>query len=283
MKKQSILEWKIWPWLLVAGGVMIVAAVLFYYLAMNIKEPYPLYWNRWYHCAAINTWGLFAVASLLSGIAIYSFVCSLKHPDLRFIEVFDRIFRSYWVYYILFMLLMVVVSSVYNRIYCQLKDYHGVYFKDFLWDDIMSGVIMAPIKEEAMYRLLPFLVAVIPMAVVKSKRWRIVLGCIFGLMIFCVQMQFGYIHVGFFEVHDAKDIQEVHDMIRIHLFIQGVLGIVCAFTFGMVLYQVVKEIMLRQQHPNKFKAVLPAIPLAYLASCLVQGLYNLQIVLLSQH
>ncbi len=166
---------------------------------------------------------------------------------------------------------MVVVSGVYGSIICQLKDYYAVFFKSALWRDIMSKVFMAPIKEEAIYRLLPFLIAVIPMALVKSKRWRIVLGCFFGLMILCVQMQFGFVHVGWLEVtNHATNMQEVYDIIRLHLLLQGVAGIRYAFTFGMVLYQVAKENTLRQQHPNKFKAILPAIPLAYLASCMVQ-------------
>ena len=278
MKKRSMLEWKSWPWLVVAG-MMVVAAVVFYILAMNQEDPYPLRFNELYHCADIIKWTLLVVALLLLGITFYSLVYSRIHSDVRFKEVFGRSFNNYWIYYVLFVLLMIVVSCVWGYVCCHVMDYHEVFFKSSLWDDIKSAVFVAPLKEEAMYRLLPFLVAIIPMATVKSKRWRIVLGCFFGLILLCVQMQFGYIHVSIFEVSDYGFMQSL----KKHLIIQGVEGMLYALFFGIVLYMAIREIMLRQQRPNIFKAVLFALPLAYLASCLVHGIYNLHSILSSVH
>lgn len=272
-KPQSILEWKSWPWLVVAG-IMAVAAVAFYLLAMNRRDLFS-WMNEWYHSFEIIVLAFIATGAILLCITIYSFIASLTHSDLRFKDAFGRTFHSYWAYYILFVILMVVITTVWANIYSQVNDYHGGFFRGSRWDDIKSGVFRAPLKEEAMFRLIPFLVAIIPTAMVKSKRWRIVLACFFGIMLFCVQMQFGYIHLGIYETMDAANRQELDALIRLHLFLQGGPGVLFACAFGLVLYYAAREIILRQKKPNKFKAIVFALPLAYLASCLTHAGYNL--------
>jgi hypothetical protein len=75
------------------GSGVLFFYFFYFFLAMNIEEPYPLRWNGWYHCAAIIIWGLVAIVLLLFGITLYSFIRSKTHPDLRFKDVFDRVFR----------------------------------------------------------------------------------------------------------------------------------------------------------------------------------------------
>lgn len=276
-KPQSILEWKSWPWLVVAG-VLAVAATVFYLLAMNQEDMFSLM-NEWYRSFEIIVLAFIATGAILIGITVYSFIVSLTHSDLRFKAAFSRTFHGYWVYYILFVILMVVISSLWGNICCQVNDRHGVFFDGSRWDDIKSGVFRAPLKEEAMFRLIPFMVAIIPTAMVKSKRWRIVLACFFGIMLFCVQMQFGYVHLNDWETMDAANRQELNALIRLHLVLQGGVGVLYAITFGVVLYYTAREIILRQEQPNKFRAIVLALPLAYLASCSAHALYNLHSII----
>lgn len=88
-RKQSILRYTIGS---IESGKDSTDYIIIF-LAMNIEEPYPLRWNGWYHCAAIIIWGLVAIVLLLFGITLYSFIRSKTHPDLRFKDVFGRVFR----------------------------------------------------------------------------------------------------------------------------------------------------------------------------------------------
>ena len=108
---------------------------------------------------------------------------------------------------------------------------------------------------------------------VTSKRWRTVLCCFFGLMIFCVQMQFGYAHVSIFGAMDGTE------SIGVHLLIQGVAGVLFSITYGVVLYRTYKVFLARQETPNKCFAVLLATPIAYLCSSCVHGINNAYIIM----
>ena len=170
---------------------------------------------------------------------------------------------------------MTVISVVWACMCCQAMDNHPLYLKTELKNYLKNKVLIAPPKEEAMWRLLPFLIAIIPMARVKAKRWRVALGCFFGLMILCVQMQFGYAHLKVEQVHFADSSQRFLSLMKFHIFAQGGEGVFYAVTFGVVLFVASKAFLRRQVCPNAFKALLCAIPFAYLASTSVHLLYNL--------
>ena len=268
MEQQSAFERRTWFWLVVAG-VLAVAAAVFHVLA--VKQGYPLHHNQWHHSEFIIELAFVAVFVLLSGIALYALIHSRKHGDLRFKDVFGRTFHSGWVYYILFVLFMIVVANVWCNM-CNQVFGDSFSFKGSRWDDIKSSVLWAPVREETQYRVLPFVIAVIPLTMLKSKLWRTALGCVFALLIFSVQMQFGYAHISPLSAL-------MGDTVKPHLYIQGGAGVVYAITFGMVFYYAAKEIFRRQRLPNKCKAVLCALPMAFLASCLVHASYNLYWIL----
>ncbi|MBP5548503.1 MAG: hypothetical protein J6X58_06415 [Bacteroidales bacterium] len=245
---------KIWPWMAV-GGVLAVAACI---TTITIPERWPGYM---YYL-------VFFVALVFAVLAGYAAVYSHKHTEERFVDTFKRVFNRYWVYYILFVIFVTLADLVWASVFCNIYDCHGVYFLS----EIVELTVVGPLEEEAMYRLLPFMTAVIPLTIVTSKRWRIVLGCLFAVMIFCVQMQFGFMHLDILNMSGR-------DNITMHLWIQGAAGVMFALAFGMVLYYTYRLIRARQEVPNKFKAVLLSIPAAYLASSCVHGLSNLYTVL----
>lgn len=259
------------PWLVVAG-VLAVAAGVFHLLAM--KQGYPLHHNQWHHSESIIIIAFIAVIILLSGIAVFALIRSKKSNSLRFMDVFVQTFQSGWFYYILFILLMIVVSNIWCNM-CNQVFGDSFSFKSSRWDDIIKSVLWAPVREEAQYRVLPYMIAAIPLAMLQTKRWRIALGCFFALMILCVQLQFGYAHLSVFNAIDAASVQDFYIEVKKHIWLQGVSGVIYAITFGVVLYIAAKEFHLKQQHPNKFKAVLLGLPLAYLASRAVHASYNL--------
>lgn len=267
-----------WFWVAVAV-VLSIAAFVFHLLSIHreniiCSEGCFESDNEWAICRQIILFAFAAATLLLLTIAGYSQFHIRKHPEYRFKDVFSQTFHHYWVYYILFILLMTVVSVVWACMCSQALDNHPVYLQVEL-RDALEVIISAPLKEEAMYRLLPFLIAIIPMARVKAKRWRIALGCFFGLMILCVQMQFGYAHLEDWLVCSVDSTQSFLDLLKVHVLMQGGVGVFCAITFGVVLFVASKTLLQRQVTPNTFKALLYAIPFAYLSSTSVHLLYNL--------
>lgn len=261
MKEQSAFVIKAWIWLLLAG-VLAIAAVVFHYIGIKQEYLYSII-----HVEHLVRWVFVIVFLLLSGISCYSLRQSKRVDGLHFKDVFCHTFHSGWVYFILFVLLMVVLTNTWVNVCINWFDRKGIFFRMNRWDDIKQAVFWAPIWEEMGFRVLPYLIAVIPLMMIKSKSWRIVLGSFFILMILYVQMQFGFAHVSpFLEIDD--------DTVKLHIFNQGGTGVLFAITFGVVLYFFGRLFMQRQQTPNRFKAVLNAFPLAYLASCLLHGATN---------
>ena len=105
------------------------------------------------------------------------------------------------------------------------------------------------------------------------------MGCFFGLMILCVQMQFGYAHLESWLLISVDSTQKFLSLLKFHLFAQGGTGILYSITFGVVLFVANKTFQQRQVCPNVFKALLYAIPFAYLASTSVHLLNNLYDIL----
>jgi hypothetical protein len=279
----SVHKRRTWLWIAVAV-VLAIAAFVFHILSnlrKNIiyREESIVFDNEWYVCQQIILLAFAAVTLLLLAIACYSRLHIRKHPECLFKDVFSHTFHHYWVYYILFILLMTVISVVWTSMCCQAMDDHLFFFRIELKERLKNSVLISPPKEEAMWRLLPFLVAIIPMARVKAKRWRVALGCFFGLMILCVQMQFGYAHLSVEQVHFVDSTQRFLFLLKFHLFTQGGAGIIFSVTFGVVLFVASKTFLRRQVCPDVFKALLYAIPFAYLASTSVHLLNNLYILL----
>lgn len=264
----------------IAVAVVLAIAAFVFHLLSNQREKIICaewsteYGNEWFICQQIILLAFAAVALLLLAIACYSWLHIRKHPECRFKDVFSQAFHHYWVYYILFILMMTVIYDIWACMCCQATDNHPIVFRVMLREELEGSMIAPPI-EEAMFRLLPFLVAIIPMARVRAKCWRVVLGCFFGLMILCVQMQFGYVHLAEWQLITIDSKQEFLELLKWHLLVQGVLGVFCAVTFGVVLYVASKAFMQRLVRPNAFKALLCAIPFAYLASTSVHFLFNL--------
>lgn len=244
---------RIWPWIAVWGVLTIAACVI----TIKLPEERPGYM---YYLVSF-------VAMVFIILAVYAAIYSHKHREERFVDTYNRVFNQYWVYYVLFTLAVTLISIIWTSIFSNIYDCHGVYFKS----EIIDVTIVAPLKEEVMYRLLPFLLAVIPLTIVTSKSWRVVLCCFFAMLIFCVQMQFGFMHLDILNMSG-------NDNIETHLWIQGASGVIFAFTFGMVLYYTYCLILTRQEVPNRFVAVLLSIPAAYLAACCVHAISNLYII-----
>lgn len=253
---------------MIMAGVLAIMAVVFHFLAKIQEQQYR---NSWYYSESIILTAFVLVALLLLIIAGYALIHSKTHAEIRFKDAFRKAFHSYWVYFLLFVLLMTVITRIWGDL-CIARFGDSVSFKSGRWDDIKGSVFRAPVVEEAKYRVLPFLIAVIPLANLMSKRWKIVLGCFFALMFIGVQLQFGYSHISPLSAL-------LGDTVEPHIYNQGVCGILFAVTFGVVLYVAYKEMMLKQQTPNKFKAILLSLPLAYLASCMVHGASNLYWIL----
>lgn len=269
MRKQAT-ERKCWPWLAMAG-ILAVVVVVFHLLALRVEE-HSSFTNEWLRCRNAIGLAFILVALLLFGISIYSWVFSKTHEDVRFKTVFAKVMHSDWMHFVLFEVLMVVVVIVWGGIWNQVFDVHSFFFKSNRWNDIKSSVFRAPIVEEAKYRLLPFLIAVLPLVKVKSRRWKTILGCFFGLMLFCVQMLFGVAHI------DPVSYL-MGDTLQPHLLLQGGAGVLFAVTFGVVLFHASRMLQRRLSAPNMFKPILMAFPLAYLASCLVHATSNLSYIL----
>ena len=252
-KDMKLFGGRIWPWMVV-WGVLAVAACI---ITIRLPERRPGYL---YHLLSF-------VAVLFFILAAYATIYSHIHREERFVDTYNRVFNQYWVYYILLILTVTLINIIWTSIFSNIYDCDGVYFKS----DIIDDTIVAPLKEEVMYRLLPFMMAVIPLTIVTSKSWRVVLCCFFAVLIFCVQMQFGFMHLDILNLSGEDNIEK-------HLWIQGAAGVMFAFTFGMVLYYTYCLILTRQEVPNRFMAVLLSIPAAYFASCCVHAISNLYIV-----
>lgn len=192
--------------------------------------------------------------------------------DMSFMRAFGHVSRSYWTYGALFVLVMIALNATWLKIieHNLFPDFEGqTFFLWNRWDDIKQTVILSPVKEEPLYRVLPFLFASILLLIVWSKGWRIVLAILLAIMIVCVQLQFGFRH------YVGDDFAEIfNDSLKLHLFIQGGGGIIYATAYGVVLYKAYW--ILRKKYPNKNRYLMLLLANLWggFASCLVHGGYN---------
>ena len=178
--------------------------------------------------------------------------------------------------YFLFMLLIIVGISFWNS-FCNQYFCNGAhcYFRENRWNDIRECVLKGPWWEEAVFRLLPFLVASLALAYTKQRGWKVILCFFFGLLILGIQAYFGYLHYNpvFAEVNpDSYSVVQP-------LIVQGGTGLLFAVTYGVVLFFAYRVLISRQKVPNRGRALLFAHVLAYLSSTFVHMSSNLIMIL----
>lgn len=100
---------------------------------------------------------------------------------------------------------------------------HG-YFIENRVEDIVE-LSTCTFWEEAVFRMLPFLVATILIILSNPKWLRYSLYIIFGIIIFCIQIHFGALHYNA-SIYESKGLA---------IFIQGTLGLIIAVTYAVIL------------------------------------------------
>lgn len=250
----SGLRLRLWPWIVLSAILVgafyfesyLDSTILYYYVGVGII--------------------------LLVVIVCWAWIRSGNHMEERFKDSFHKCFNSYLACFVLTVLLATLVSYLGGMVWnIVLLDGARTFFLSSRWDDIISGVIIAPLEEEIIYRLLPFIVASIPVLFVKTKIWRLVIAVISLLMITCVQLQFGYAHY--------SPIFEEPEWIVNHIIFQGSMGVVDAITYGLILFLSYNTITGNQRQTVLVKPLAISHVLAYLASSLTHGFTNLSIII----
>ena len=258
-------HWRIWPWLFAPLLLAVMLVTEFYFWTGS-----PLVHWRGHVFVAVS---LGVEVFLLAVIAICAWVQSKTHPEVHFMDVFHRHFHGYGVYFVLLVLLMTIISVVWltlwNNIY-----WNGActFFLESRWEDIKKAVIVSPVFEEAKYRVLPFIVVSIPMVLIRSRKWKWIIGIISALMIVCVQLQFGYRHY-------LAGFEEPEELVH-HLVLQGTTGLLFAIAYGLVLVLSYKTIRNNQKRPSVLTALFASHLLAFIAADLVHAFSNLTLILL---
>lgn len=119
---------------------------------------------------------------------------------------------------------------------------------------------------ETLFHFLPFFVASLTLCFIKQNKWKKTAGILFGLLIFCLQLQFGYLC---YEAWQNMFLDYEMGTISQHIFLYGGFGVLLAVTYGVVLYFSYKFLMKSPQTMDEFKATLLAHLPAYLASSIV--------------
>ena len=249
-----------WPWIIGVGIILLAS----YVCSMNCLSREKMVLLN------IETT---AIVLLLAVIFIYAVVVAAS-SERRFLNTLGKVSSSYWTYCVLFILVMIAINSTWLKILSHnfFTDYEGgeVFFRSNRWNDYREIVFKAPVMEEPLFRVLPFMVASTVLLFVRNRVWRIILGVVMCVAIVCVQLQFGYAHyVG----DDYADI--FADVPEPHIYLQGGGGIIYATTYGVVLYYVYR--ILRKKKPGRKKifVLLSAHLFAYVASVSVHAGYNL--------
>lgn len=143
-----------------------------------------------------------------------------------------------------------------------------IHERDFdLYYEIFSECsFLSLLKVEALFYFLPFLLASVALCFIKRKKWKVFMGILFGWVVLCLQMQFGYLH------YDAFYTRYMNDnvgKISQHILLFGGEGLLLAITYGLVLHFTYKTLLKGQQAKDKLKAVLLSHPMAILASMIV--------------
>lgn len=110
-----------------------------------------------------------------------------------------------------------------------------------------------------LFYFLPFLVSSVILCFVRTKKWRLSIGALFGLIIIGIQMQFGYL------CYDAFHFGTVWQ----HILLFGGFSVLLAVTYGLILNYLYKEFVKSEQISDKLKALFFAHLLAYLALSMI--------------
>lgn len=110
-----------------------------------------------------------------------------------------------------------------------------------------------------LFYCLPFGVASITLCFISPSNWKLPIGIIFGLIIFFIQILFGYCC---YDVWHTKwdDVGSISE----HILLYGGFGIFFAITYGVVLYFSYNALLASERKTDKLKALLPAHFLAFL-------------------
>lgn len=247
--------WRFWPWYAVACVVLYANYIC----------------NRY----AYSTWNvLLCMFVLFLAILLLTLVFRTIYLRNRvgggLGDTFGRVFQSKAVYCVFSVIVVWAISCVWQSI--TIHHFYGLssgFYEEDRWSDVWEISIKGPLWEEVLYRMLPFLFASFVLAFVKQMKWRIPLSIALGVMIFCVQMQFGYRHFNVLYAEISGD------TLLPHLYIQGGSGVFFALSYGIVLHKSYKLLMVKNVGRNRFLMLLQAHLLSFLASYLTHFGYNL--------
>ena len=141
----------------------------------------------------------------------------------------------------------------------------------FYWGNMLKNcciVSLEAIKEEPIYRSLPFFVATLIVIPLKSKNAKIIVITICVILIVMIQLQFGYKH--FDPVYRGTPIW-------LHIKLQGVVGILLAITYGLTFYVAMKKLYKKSKYPILTFVICHII--ATITSISVHAINNILIVI----
>lgn len=136
-----------------------------------------------------------------------------------------------------------------------------------LYSELFSECsVLSLLKVEALFYFLPFLLASMASCFIRRKNWKVFFGILFGLVILCVQMQFGYMH---YDAFYTKFMDDNVGKVSQYILLFGGEGLLLAITYGVVLHFTCKTLLKGQQTKDKLKAILISHLMAILASMMV--------------
>lgn len=169
------LHWRVWPWFV--GLLMTLTTAYWAILFPEIRTETKLYGNEIVnHLTSFMGLVFVAEVLLLCFISLYAWLYSRKHAETRFKQAFYKGFHSQWVYYILFLLLMTLISFAFNRAIINVRD---------------EIRVLDSLADELIYRFFIFSLASIPLVYLGQKKWmkalKIISILFFGLIIIIMQ------------------------------------------------------------------------------------------------
>jgi len=254
---------KIWPW--IVNGVMMLVATFVYFTFSNSYNKNSIFNEvslfNWFFVIGVS----FSITILLLTFnTLLAFVGFKRNSETHFKDVFQNRLHNQWNHYVLFILFMVVLASSWGNL-CNLLLYGG---KAHCYVYNWNNILIDPILDEPLFRLLPFLVASIPLVFIGQKRWMKVLKSILFIA-FAVAIE--YIQIIYW-TYGKIDISWPNNIYPI----QGQ-GEIYAIVYGLVFYVAFKTIN-KEDEGRKAKAFIYAHSLAFVASILVHALTTLSLM-----
>ncbi len=121
-----------------------------------------------------------------------------------------------------------------------------------------------------LFYFLPFLAASIMLCFVRTKKWRLIIEILFGVIIISLQILFGYLcHAVWQTQFSGHYVGTVWH----HILLFGGFGVFLAVAYGLILNRLYKAFAKSEQIGDKIKAILFAHLLAYLALSMVLASY----------